>query len=402
MLTNLATALPEDHYLPTRNAPLNYILGRGERGGLLMGHINSVHGGENVFKTHFCAEAIVDALALGWKVICFDREGRITAQRIRTLGGDPKAKGLQYIDNSIQFITIERVFKIASALIAEIRSQDVAVIVKKLKAKKPPAKLLELYTSALGFAKKPKAATLASALEKAQHLVQPEHRTKILWVLDSTTATPAMAEVAGDKIKTKDLDKIEALVRDGSVGSNAIGWQARAYSTELRRLSFLDDDICALFTAQERTKGIGTQYVRSDTADAAALKYNARNIWKFSRTSGGSIYAGAAGGLAFTGTQMDTVIGHRMVIRCNKNPVFSRFDVPWVVLGPGGTNQPHTLFEYMVQNEILKGDKGWYSGDWFEGRINRSQFVDMYVERLEGNRDAMLRHINAITGETYA
>lgn len=395
-------AAPADTFLPTRNDILNLYLG----GGFIIGSVNEIHGRPAHFKTRILTEEIVIAQSLdAWQIV-FDREGRITHDAISSLGGDPDHDKLIYVGNDPYQLTIGRVFHLAHEMVHEIRRRDLEVVVKKLKAKKPPKKLLDAYRRRVGLLDSAKASDVVKALVGSRtvnrkkeevwhtHLLLSEHRSLILMEIDSTTALAAVSEVVGDKPKAKNDDYFEQLIRTAEDSSNSLGQGAREWSVFFRTMSWMDDRVCMLVTSQLRKTGFGSGTVFDRAAQPSANDFYGRTRLNIKGMAGGKIHPHPKGGGLYLGSpesltydQRATVLGLKLWIDALKTSgaKVQGFKCPAFMLGATGTDRPNTVWEFLYHEGLITHQSaGRWKTDGLEGTtFTRNEFVtELYAKEI--------------------
>lgn len=351
---------PAQEFLPTRNFPLNVLLG----GGLPLGLVHEVSGSPGLGKTSFCLETAGDALKAKYQVLLMDREGTMSADRMRHHGIDPSSPRLWYYSNQPAVLTIEQVFRYTAAAVFEIRTADCQKVVEKL-GDSPSATLLKRYQEvfrdpsldAKGIVKKLTGTYKKEKVWYYQYLHQKD-RTPILWIVDSITSMPGQSELVAKMDSSVESNQQLQIMAGGS-GSNAQALAARAWSSELRNQPFIDSRFVGVWTAQMRMSQYNNNWFE-DEAEPNATKFYGRCRLRLTPMGGkesflhldpkgdGLLYS--VGNLAYDETHAP--VGRRLWVNAKKVAGLARFRVPWV-WAYGQTDAINTVWEFFVDRGVL-------------------------------------------------
>lgn len=345
-------------HFPTRNGPLNMWLD----GGLPYGGLTVLSGDAQTFKSTMLIEAVAEAQRLGFWQLVFDREAKMTADRLTQLGANPDHPGMVYFDNEETVLTIERVFEKSTEWVAKIRTIELKDVIQRLK-EKGNEELVARYRKRLQASHTATGTQLSKMLHSTgseptyyYNLLAPEDKTPILWVLDSITGTPARSQLAGDKIESKVEAKVEIQIRSAEAGSNTIGQSARAWSEAFKRVTFIDSKVIAIATSQMRLSGFGSYTGPYNKAAHPNAVEFAATLHIQTKASGGKasyVVRGNDGSVHFKSTppkpeDTHSTVGRRITLSIRKLSSSSSRSIPCFFLNATGTDVIHTAWDYFT------------------------------------------------------
>ena len=376
-------------YIPFRSDLLNLFVG-----GIGFGGFTEISGDPNLYKSTIAAEVIGAALTMGAHVIVHDKERKLEQSRFTTLGihgaNKQNPKFWYFRQDWPRYrLTIEQYFRDMLDLFTVIRNDDLQRVKREFEDNSASDEAYEYYRRCLPEKERTKARTAGRAKTVASKLVIPallrkQDRSRILTVLDSSTATPADEEAPDE---------------NGEVGGDGKALRARVWSKELCNMMWADDRVAGLHLAQKRLhlNFGGRSYKKAASTTAQEFYYNCRMMTI--PMAGGRLTRNPDDGTIIIGNPQNVAkekqinqIGQIILMAIHKTLRGVKTEIPLFMLAMTGTDVVNSMWQFLVQRGLIthhhqgayKFKHGMFSRIWPNETFKPVEFINFY--RNEGQR----------------